>query len=982
MEDNNMYYEDVNFDYTNHIIEIKDNVFKDKWETTTLEKALQYCQDDTHRKHCKAIASLMYDINPDIGYGHDIILIEPRPKFEYKNYRRNNLKIVKYITNAQCDFKNAFVVIDIDFKNIKWLSLYKLNGLKSNIKDYFKSHSSSIFLVESSSGLGFHLAMSFHAETINNLTYLKAYSFYANEIGELTGIENFIKYVDFSVSKIEANFFVGMNSIDSYRQIQLRKPIQSLYVNYQKANYEIDINGEPSVNNELSTNSFYSNFLLTHYYKHIPKNCLAFNDYDKWIKMIFALVVSFPKNRDVAYFWFEKFSQLADPKKINKYENDQEFDRIFDYQPDAYIGINYILNQIFGYGYVENYIQYTYDDVKDYFENYYNKLNDMDIINSYDEKFIIDRYMSEKRDVLTNNDNLMIISPPNSGKSNFYINQSNMIFLTPTSILRDDLYTSTKSSYKIEAGEDIDTNYNNFIGNYDAIYKIRNSSLDLKKFTLVIDESHELFFSASPKFRHNVVNEIVESLNLFKNFVLLSGTPFDFNLGNIKFKRYYFTKNNNRTPLLEIVKTDSPLETMVNDILLTKGKQICFINDKNKIEKVKELINIKQPNRNVIVFNAFTKNGDEQQIVLKNNLLPENTILLGTQMILEGISFKDNDIDFMRFYQPILAEYIAQFSFRPRNEECFPTMVMYTKPKNYKLQKNSLPINAYKYLENKCQSHIENIINNGIESDNYGLVHENNYRRVTFINEEKKMELLPIKLFNKKEYEMDLLYLGELAIDLAGKNQSNDLLSLLYQLKKWNFNFKFSTKEKSELLKIHKQESMNKQISIIKNNFQEFINFENIDVKHKMLYKAFMVSKFINHSYLINMNDEDRVHFFNDDKLIKIILKVTVWASERELENLYLNDLVQQFKLEELVNWILLIKKHGIDKEISHNSLMNMLRLDQNLIKNVKAKLKLFFKIKSINKNGIRSVQFEYDDNSILNEIIIGVFENNVDNPF
>jgi hypothetical protein len=130
------------------------------------------------------------------------------------------------------------------------------------------------------------------------------------------------------------------------------------------------------------------------------------------------------------------------------------------------------------------------------------------------------------------------------------------------------------------------------------------------------------------------------------------------------------------------------------------------------------------------------------------------------------------------------------------------------------------------------------------------------------------------------------------------------------------------------------------------------------------------------------MNDEDRVHFFNDDKLIKIILKVTVWASERELENLYLNDLVQQFKLEELVNWILLIKKHGIDKEISHNSLMNMLRLDQNLIKNVKAKLKLFFKIKSINKNGIRSVQFEYDDNSILNEIIIGVFENNVDNPF
>jgi hypothetical protein len=51
MEDNNMYYENVKFDYTNHIVEVKDNVYQDKWETTTLEKALHYCQDVTHQKH-------------------------------------------------------------------------------------------------------------------------------------------------------------------------------------------------------------------------------------------------------------------------------------------------------------------------------------------------------------------------------------------------------------------------------------------------------------------------------------------------------------------------------------------------------------------------------------------------------------------------------------------------------------------------------------------------------------------------------------------------------------------------------------------------------------------------------------------------------------------------------------------------------------------------------------------------------------------
>ena len=272
--------------------------------------------------------------------------------------------------------------------------------------------------------------------------------------------------------------------------------------------------------------------------------------------------------------------------------------------------------------------------------------------------------------------------------------------------------------------------------------------MNLKNYTLIIDESQELFFSAHPNFRHPVVNKLVNSLSKFKNFVLLTGTPFQFKLSEDKFETYYFVKNENRKPQLEIVSTSKPLQTMTKEVLETKGKQICFINNKDIIAKVSDLIKDKQPNRNVIVFSSITKNYEEQQQILQMNQLPENTVVLGTQMILEGISFKDNDITHLRFYQPILAEYIAQFSFRPRNEENPPLMVMYTKPKDYRHQKDAFPVNAYSYLEKKYNKIIENVKQNGIESERFGLQLEGYYRRVTQFNTKNKIEFLPINVFN------------------------------------------------------------------------------------------------------------------------------------------------------------------------------------------------------------------------------------------
>mgnify|MGYP005989357137 CR=1 FL=1 len=977
-------YESVNFDFTNQPVLMKQNVFNKNETETTLIEALRSSQDKEYKSLRNHLTNIMYEIEPDFGGIHsEDIRISIRNIKEYKESRRKNLKLVKYFPSTEIHSQMGYVVLDIDFKNIKELFYSTLLTFKTAIIKYFEEHQASVFMVESVSRLGFHVGMSFHAQNITNETYQKAYEFYAGEMAKLTRIENFTAYVDFSVAHIGADFFIGENAIGDNGTTLMKKPLESLEVLLEEGEIVHELT------NEFTIDSYYANFLLSHYYHYIPKDSKAFNDYGTWTNMIFALVVTFKNNKECAYSWFEKFSQLADSEKINKYENDKEFERIFDWQPDQGIGVNYILTRIFGKGNIENYILYSFSDVQNYFESYHKLLqkNASLITENFDEKHIIEDYISEHGTLLMRDENIMLIAPPNSGKSYFYTNQPTTIFLAPTSILRDDLYTSNTNLCKVEPNVDLIPNQSTYIGNYNAIYKIVNDLDNLKNYTLVIDESHELFFSASLDFRYDVVQKLVDSLHLFKNFVLLTGTPFPFPLSAETFKTYYFTKRQDRNPQLQIVSTLSPLETLSQEVLESSGKQICYINNKELIETVQDLIKSKQPSRNVIVFSSLTKNDDKQQEVLEFNSLSENTVVLGTQMILEGISFKDDDITHMRFYQPILAEYVAQFSFRARSENNNLLMTMYVKPKDFKIQKDSFPASAYQTLERKYSRILENLVNVGIESTCFDLQSKNNQRRITQTKSETKpkpnLEFLPINLRYDGVYELDLLLLGQKATSFANNKLSIDIFSLLVQLHKWNFSYSFRTASSSKVLKIHAKETKARQVQIIKNNFKDLVNKDDIKESQKLLYSAWSLSKIIEPKYFLDLIDDDRVTFFCDkDQFKGTILKLGVWAIENELFHPILNDFIKMFKLDELINWVLIIKRNGTSQEIRHNLLMDMLKLPPEKIKQTKSKLKLYFTINNKNGNGVRSVLLKVNDLSIINSIKREDFEELGASPF
>jgi effector-binding domain-containing protein len=975
------HFKQIEFDYANFPVLTKSNAYDTEWRQITLIGVLNLAQTEEYRSLRRKLSNSLYRIDPGIGYWsteYDIVKIGLTNPDKYKEIRRRELNLVKYFPSDNIELGKGIVVIDIDFKNYKTLYLDQLNNYKRLIIEYFQDNSASVFLEESISGLGFHVGMSFHSETIDKKSYIKAYEFYTQEMAEKTSIKNFRAFVDFSVANIGADFFIGNSFIGLDGKMLFKNPTQSLHVETEDVE-------EFELTNEYSVDTFRADFLLQHYYSHIPDDSTAFSDYGTWINMTIALVVTFKNNKERAYFWFKKLSLLAEASKIDEEENDIIFERIFDAQYNAEIGINYIFKQIFEVGYAKNYINYSFEEVKKYFDENYHLLgvNDTPITNDYCEKYIIDQYISERSDELLVDRNILLIAPPNSGKSNFYLNKANVIILTPTSILRDDLWSNNQSTSKIVAEEEIVLDQITYIGNYDAIYKILNSELDLKYYTLVIDESHELFFSAHPNFRHKTVRKLVNSLSRFKNFVLLTGTPFQFELCEEKFETIYFTKTANRNPQLEIVSTLTPLETMAREILEAPGKQVCFINDKALISKVSNMINDKQPERNVIVFTSETKTEIEQQLALKSNRIPENTVVLGTQIILEGISFKDNDITHLRFYQPIIAEYIAQFSFRPRYDEKPPMMVMYTKPKDYRIQEHSSPLKAYHYLKKKFIEVLNSISQNGIENEPMGLIEEGNYRRLSTLGSGKKPELLPIILYQNIGYELDNLFLGQLATDLANRKSSIDLFSLLVQLQKWNFRFTFRQTESSEVLKLYTKKSKFKQSEIISEYFRDLVLQNNVSTEQYLLFRAWAFSKVINPSYFLSLSKDDRLSFFTDDKLFKsAALKVAVWSIENKLYNPYLSELVKILGLENLIQMVLVIKTKNTDQLISHELLLDWLGFPSSKIKDAKSKLKLYFDLYNVNKNGIRSIRINNADMSILDSIILDEFEQETNSPF
>jgi hypothetical protein len=79
---------------------------------------------------------------------------------------------------------------------------------------------------------------------------------------------------------------------------------------------------------------------------------------------------------------------------------------------------------------------------------------------------------------------------------------------------------------------------------------------------------------------------------------------------------------------------------------------------------------------------------------------------------------------------------------------------------------------------------------------------------------------------------------------------------------------------------------------------------------------------------------------------------------------------------------VLVIKTKNTDQLISHELLLDWLGFPSSKIKDAKSKLKLYFDLYNVNKNGIRSIRINNADMSILDSIILDEFEQKTNSPF
>ena len=862
---------------------------------------------------------------PQDGYegGGDYIVYPQHHKEPNKsNYREKKLKLpcVNYfgkflppVDDMRINgFGNGVVVLDIDLKG-KFISIGitepQIELAANQLAVHFKAHKSIIFYYGSSSGLGYHIGYLTDANTSEE--YKIVYDQLVLELLEDCPVFSGDGIVDNSVGRFNANFFTNHSD--------------AVFDKHPKEIYKGDY-----TNKIIPTEINLTTINLTpvkEVYKEFPYSIdfrlfLAFkkknddeyfNDRSDWMKMMYALITVFPYAYLVRMeYWFVKLSELSP-----KYNSDDDLDTFMNLVDNNSnkndTGVDYIINHLNGIS--AQTPKYTKDDVKHYFED----LDNDDLPDKETSDFLyINKYLIEIKDSLNLEENLIIESPPNTGKSTFFLRDVDFkrIYLVPTKIMIEDLKKHNSNAQVVQEGvlsDEININADLIISTYEGLEKILNSRINFADYTLLIDESHNLFTAASPHFRFLALYRITQNFNKFKNTILLSGTWIEFPFSKTYFRLIKVRTRNPTFTDLEIITTETPLDTLTADIVNNAGKQIVLINNKLENNELKTLLIKNNPAAVVTLMNSETKKSEKVKEILEINHLKPGEILVGTQMIIEGISFLDDDFTAISYYRNMLPEYIAQLSYRVRKSDPKPIIKFYQSGEEFQLRKES----DYQYTYNK------------IKQENLGKdvsLMASKFIGDTTIRvsvEQKKIKTKVVELqvpyiFDHRvdgTPQLNLMLLGYFSLEKISQSLNADIFSLLAHLRKWNFRFSLSTAEKSFVRKLFKEMRAIDQKDLLRNNFSAIADLQYEDIsynKRNPLYVAWLFTQFLNLEYFTTMEPDVREQLFLDIKKYQALADEVMGSILLQGKSmLYVSELLS--KNFEILDEPILIKIQSVD---------------------------------------------------------------------
>ena len=868
----------------NLVITYRLNIFtSNDWHYITLGEYLKIVESDNNLKN---ISELMYDSfiyidggrNDDGGFDNDYVMYPqhhlPEHKEEYKKLKKQ-LPTVNFfgkffppVSDMQLNGDgNGIVVLDIDAK-----VLGRKNGIiepgweqiQDQIFKHLGSHSSVIFYYKSSSGLGYHIG--YITDAMNAQQYVQVYNQLVRDLLEDCPIFRPEGVIDHSVGRYNANFFVNYSD-----EVFCRNPKKIYEGKYEHDSSEIlkenvEINLEQK--SRLDEFPYVDDFRLYLAYSKHDSGSEYFDIRDEWIRMIYALANIYPFSYyDRAEEWFNRLSSLS--LKYKPEEDGEVFSRIMNSITEAKkIGIDYIINKLNGGEYLNRSIQYETEDIR----GYYDDLNEADLPDIEASNFLyIDQYLKEIKESLCFDKDVIIESPPNTGKSTLFLKDVTFkrIYLVPTNILIVDLGKLAPGALIVNEGvlSSQISNVNIILSTYEGLLKILASKLVLSEYTLIVDEAHNLFTSSSPDFRFLALHRITTNLHRFKNTILLSGTWIDFPLPVSSFQLVKVRLRNPVTTYLHVITTDTPLDTLTNDVVQETNKQIILINNKTENIELEQLILKQRNNATITVMNADTKNSKEVKERLVNNILRDNEILVGTHMIVEGISFLDEDIKAIRFYRNMLPEYIAQLSFRARKSTVKPTISFYQKRQKFYLHDDSNYKKTYDKLKSdSLTKKVKDLPCEYIGNSDILIYKE----RVKQNNKITQVQLPILKNPSISEgLQVNNLLLGNLALSRITSALNKDLFSLLAGLRKWNFQFSFSVGDSSTIRKDFKKLRTEERLEFIRSNFNEITqcSFEELEFDKKSpIYRAWFATQFLHVEYFNTLDPQTRQDIFSNKK--------------------------------------------------------------------------------------------------------------------
>lgn len=271
-------------------------------------------------------------------------------------------------------------------------------------------------------------------------------------------------------------------------------------------------------------------------------------------------------------------------------------------------------------------------------------------------------------DNLLSNKSFNIVASLGSGKTTFLINyftvsKDPVIFLVPLVSLRKELISNYSNMCIVGNDTDINTiKQSNFIiSTYEGFGRIIKVIDSLDKYTLVIDEAHNLIIQLN--FRREAIYKIIEAKSKFKQVIKISGTPEGI---FVKHEYNLVLKRKTADPIekrkITIVDFKGDLEKYIYELItshISKGVIVIYLNDKKKGANLFEFLTQNNVNKDQIlllsselnkknIYDEFESENEFQELenskllfhhVQETNEIPDDVkILISTSVISDGIN--------------------------------------------------------------------------------------------------------------------------------------------------------------------------------------------------------------------------------------------------------------------------------------------------------------------------------------------------------